>query len=578
MGEGDSGGPYGGPAGGWGALSASVRQLFRKKALLRGGRALLRMNQDKGFDCPGCAWPEPERRTSFEFCENGVKAAAEESTGRRVTASLFQRYTVSELNERSNRWLEDQGRLTEPLVYDPETDRYVAVSWEVAFTRIGAALRALDSPDHALFYPSGRTSNEAAFLYQLFCREYGTNNLPDCANMCHESSGKALAQVVGVGKGTVTLKDFEEADAIFVWGQNPGTNHPRMLTELQKASKRGAQIVAINPLKERGLERFLHPQHAGAMLTGRSTPISTLYLQPVLGGDMALIKGMVKCVLDAEDSRGDVVDHTFIEAHTQGYEAMSQDARATSWELITAQSGLSREEIQRAADVFIGSDRVITCWAMGLTQHRHAVPTLQTLVNLMLMRGQLGKAGAGLCPVRGHSNVQGDRTMGITPWPKTTFLDGLKRVFGFEPPREHGLDVMGAIDAMSDGPPRIFFALGGNFVAATPDTDHVTAAVERCAMTVQVSTKLNRSHLVHGQEAYILPCLSRSETDVQGGRVQRVTVEDSMSMVHTSQGRLPPAGDALLSEPVIVSRLAQATLPDSVVPWAELVEDYDRIR
>lgn len=571
--------PYGSAAGGWGSLKASVKELRRAGAILRGTRALRQVNQDGGFDCPGCAWPEPADRSTFEFCENGVKAVAAEATSRSVGRAFFAKHTVAELSAQSGRWLEAQGRLAEPLVYDPGSDRYVPVSWEDAFERIGAVLRELATPDEALFYTSGRTSNEAAFLYQLFGRELGTNNFPDCSNMCHESSGSALGASIGIGKGTVTLADFDAADGIFVIGQNPGTNHPRMLTVLERAARRGAAIVSINPLKERGLETFLHPQRVGAMMTGRGTTISQLYLQPLVGGDMALIKGMMKCVIEAEDAApGTVLDHDFIGEHTVGSEEVLADCRSVTWDWIEAQSGLSRAQIGEAAKVYLASERVIICWAMGLTQQVHSVATLQTVVNLMLLRGNLGKPGAGLCPVRGHSNVQGDRTVGITERPKAPFLDALGRVFGFTPPRKHGLHVVDAIGAMAERRARGFVGMGGNFVAATPDRDYTERAVRSCALTVQISTKLNRSHLVHGDEAFILPCLARSEVDVQQSGPQRVTVEDSMSMVHASRGRLAPSSDHLMSEPAIVAGLAKAALPDSVVPWDDLVADYARIR
>lgn len=570
---------YDGPAGGWAALGASLRKLKDEGALLRGGRALLRTNQAPGFDCPGCAWPEPEHRSSFEFCENGAKAVAAETTTKTVTPRFFAEHTVRSLEERTDFWLEDQGRLTHPMRYDRTSDRYAPVSWEEAFTRIGAVLRGLDSPNEALFYTSGRTSNEAAFLYQLFVRAFGTNNLPDCSNLCHESSGAALSQSIGIGKGTVTLADFELADLVVVVGQNPGTNHPRMLTTLQEAVERGARVVSINPLKEKGLESFIHPQHVGQMLTGHATPISSHYLRPLVGGDLALFKGFAKVAVEIEDEApGSVFDRAFIADHTVGAEAAIQDARDTSWEEITRESGVDEAAIREVGELYARSERVIVCWAMGLTQHKHAVPTLQTIVNGMLLRGQVGKAGAGLCPVRGHSNVQGDRTMGIVERPSEAFLAALDREFQITSPREHGVDAVKAIEAMSEGRAKVFFGMGGNFVAATPDTELTEEALRKQKLTVHVSTKLNRSHLVHGDEAYILPCLARSEIDLGPSGPQKITVEDSMSMVHASRGRLPPTSEELLSEPAIVARLAQATLPDSKIPWAELVADYDRIR
>ncbi len=574
-----TGKPYKHAAGGWGSIAASVRHILKEKDVPRSVRSLLRVNQHGGFDCPGCAWPEPEGRSSLEFCENGVKAVAFETTGKRVRRDLFARHTVSELLGKTDHWLESQGRLTEPMRYDPATDRYVPVSWDEAFRRIGEVLKGLDDPHQALFYTSGRTSNEAAFLYQLFGRLFGTNNFPDCSNMCHESSGTGLTESIGVGKGTVQLEDFQLADAIFVLGQNPGTNHPRMLSELQAASRRGAKIVAVNPLRERGLERFTHPKEVGALLTGKSTPISALYLQPLVGGDLALLKGMVKCVLEEEERRpGEIVDQSFVQKHTSGFEAFRERVGRTEWETIETQSGLSREKIGKAAEIYIQAKAVIVCWAMGLTQHKHAVPTIQEIVNLLLVRGNLGRPGAGACPVRGHSNVQGDRTVGITSRPKADFLDRLGREFAFEPPREPGLDTVGAIAAMAERRARIFFAVGGNFAVATPDTEHTEAALRKCDLTAHVSTKLNRSHLVCGQEAFILPCLGRTEVDIQESGPQKVTVEDSMGVVHASQGRNRPASDELLSEPAIVARLAAATLDDPRVPWKELIADYARIR
>ncbi|HLU47242.1 MAG TPA: molybdopterin-dependent oxidoreductase, partial [Planctomycetota bacterium] len=407
--------PYRGPAGGWGALAASARHLLRDKAVKRGGRALLDVNQIDGFDCPGCAWPEGGERSRFEFCENGVKAVSFEATSLKVGPEFFAKHSVTELLEQTDHWLESQGRLTHPMRYDASTDRYVPVSWEAAFDEIGRALRTLPDPNEAVFYTSGRTSNEAAFLYQLFGRLLGTNNFPDCSNLCHESSGVALSQSIGIGKGSVTLEDFRHADAIFVIGQNPGTNHPRMLSELQAASRRGAKIVAINPLRERGLEEFIHPQDVKAMLTGSRTRMSTLYLQPIIGGDLALLVGLSKAVLEEDVRRGGgVLDREFIRDHTSGFDDFRAIVDATDWRTIEEESGLAKEKIEEAARVYIDAERVICCWAMGLTQHKHAVPTIQAIVNWLLLRGNIGRQGAGVCPVRGHSNVQGDRTVGIT--------------------------------------------------------------------------------------------------------------------------------------------------------------------
>lgn len=570
---------YSKSAGGWGALKSSMKHTAKQKGSLQIALSLLRVNQPDGFDCPGCAWPDPKDASAFEFCENGAKAVAWEATKSEVGPDFFARYSVSDLRKRSDYWLESQGRLTHPMRYDKASDRYRPLTWDQAFGLIADKLKALDSPDGAVFYTSGRTSNEAAFLYQLLGRRFGTNNFPDCSNMCHESSGVALNETIGVGKGTVTLEDFDHADLILVIGQNPGTNHPRMLTELEKASRRGAKVVSLNPMRERGLEAFIHPQHTGKMLKNESTPISSRYLQVKIGGDLAAMKGVCKLVLEAEDaSPGEVLDHDFIQSHTQGFEAFVEDLRATEWDEIVEQSGLSREDLHALADDYLSSDRVIACWAMGLTQHKHAVPTIQMVVNLLLMRGNLGKQGAGACPVRGHSNVQGDRTMGITEHPKPAFLEKLGEVFGFAPPSHSGVDVVRAIEAMQAGEVGVFMAMGGNFAAATPDTEATAKAIERCGLTVQVSTKLNRSHTVVGEEALILPCLGRTERDESPAGLQRVTVEDSMSMVHASAGKNKPVSKGLKSEPAIVAGIGKALWGDDAIAWSAMGEDYALIR
>ena len=564
---------YQGAAGGWGSLASSFRHLHEQGIVGRGAATMLRANQPEGFDCPGCAWPDKNHHSTFEFCENGVKAVAAEATKRRVTAEFFAQNPVSALERQDDYFLEAQGRLIEPMFYDGASDHYRPVSWDEAFAITAAHLNALAHPDQALFYTSGRTSNEAAFLYQLFVREFGTNNLPDCSNMCHEPSGVAMIEQVGIGKGTVTLEDFAQAEAIFIFGQNPGTNHPRMLGELRSAAKRGCRIVVFNPLRERGLERFSYPQSPVEMLTGTSTAIASNYYQLRIGGDLAAVKGMVKAVLEAG-----AIDEQFIAGHTNGFAEFRADALAESWETIERESGLSRAQIQEAAAIYAQSNATICCWAMGITQHKHAVATIQMLVDFLLLKGNIGKSGAGACPVRGHSNVQGDRTMGIHENPSQGFLDRLGRAFDFAPPRKPGLDVVGAIDAMEKGEAKVFFAMGGNFAAATPDTERTARALRGCELTVHVATKLNRSHLIHGRQALILPCLGRTEIDAQAGGMQGVTVEDSMSQVHVSTGMNPPASAQLLSEPMIVARLAAATLKDSRTPWLWLVEDYDRIR
>ncbi len=575
---------YPGPAGGWDALKSVARQLLKEDVGVGGARALLRTNQPDGFDCPGCAWPDRDHGSTFEFCENGAKAVAAEATRHRAGPELFARHSVSTLAEYSDHWLEQQGRLTTPMRYDAASDHYVPTSWDEAFALIAKHLDALPSPDEAVFYTSGRTSNEAAFLYQLFVREYGTNNFPDCSNMCHESSGTALKRQVGVGKGTVSLQDFEQADCILVFGQNPGTNHPRMLGELRDAAKRGCRIAAFNPLRERGLERFADPKDTLEMARGGSTRIASDYYQLKIGGDLAAVKGIIKHVLerDAEElanGRASLLDRDFIAAHTTGFQAFAADVQAERWDTIVAESGLSEAQLRQAGELYLRSERVIACWGMGITQHRHSVATIHMIANLMLLRGNIGRPGAGLCPVRGHSNVQGDRTMMIWEQPPADFLDRLRDVFGFEPPRRQGYDTIGAIEAMIDGRAKVFFAMGGNFAVATPDTEATARGLRSCALTVHVATKLNRSHLVHGREALILPCLGRTEIDMQASGPQAITVEDSMSMVHLSAGIRPPASDTLLSEPMIVARLARATLgARSRVDWLRLVEDYDRIR
>jgi molybdopterin-dependent oxidoreductase alpha subunit len=567
-------------AGGIPAVWVATKHVAREMGLVRGTRTLLRLNQKDGFDCPGCAWPDPDgERSHAEFCENGAKAVAEEATTRRVTPDFFREWSVADLSRKSDYWLGKQGRITQPVVLRRGATHYEPVEWDEAFKLIAEELNALASPDEAAFYTSGRTSNEAAFLYQLFVRQFGTNNLPDCSNMCHESSGRALTETIGVGKGTVTLEDFQLAEAIFVIGQNPGTNHPRMLTSLQSAKRRGCRVVHINPLPEAGLNRFKHPQHPLDLLGG-GTQLADLFLQVRVNGDVPLLKGIMKEVLEAEELRpGDVLDWKFIHERTHGFEEFARALRATNWAELVEQSGVAREEMREAARVFIESKRTIVCWAMGLTQHKNAVANIQEIVNLLLLRGQIGMPGAGACPVRGHSNVQGDRTMGIWERPADTFLDSLAREFDFEPPRRHGLDTVETIKAMHERRVKLFFAVGGNFLSATPDTEFTAEALRRCRLTAHVSTKLNRAHLVTGEQALILPCLGRTERDARKGGEQFVSVENSMGVVHSSRGSLEPASPHLLSEPAIVARLARATLGSRTrVEWEWLVEDYDRVR
>ncbi|KAB0548034.1 FdhF/YdeP family oxidoreductase [Pseudomonas argentinensis] len=575
--------PYKGAAAGWGALISVTQFWLDSKQPFKNLRALLKTNQNGGFDCPGCAWGDSPEDGRIKFCENGAKAVNWEATKRRVDAKFFAKYSVSQLREQSDYWLEYQGRLTEPMRYDSATDRYVPTSWDDAFSLIAKHLKNLESPNQAEFYTSGRASNEAAFLYQLFVRAFGTNNFPDCSNMCHEASGVALIQSVGIGKGSVTFDDFEHADAIFVLGQNPGTNHPRMLEPLREAVKRGAQVVAFNPLKERGLERFQHPQHALEMLTNGSEPLNTAFFRPALGGDMAALRGIAKFLLQWEReavAKGDkpVFDHAFIAEHTDGVDAYLAVLDATTWESLVEQSGLSLEEIEQAALMYRRAEKVIMCWAMGITQHVHSVATIQEIVNLQLLRGNLGRPGAGLCPVRGHSNVQGDRTMGINDRPPVVLLDNLEKRFQFKVPRDNGHNTVEAINAMVDGQAKVFIALGGNFAQATPDSPRTHQALQNCDLTVQISTKLNRSHLTTGKDALILPCLGRTDIDIQATGPQAITVEDSFSMIHASNGQLEPLSKQMRSEPAIVAGIAKATLGNHPVDWDAMIADYSRIR
>jgi len=575
--------PYNAPAGGWGALHATARALREQSVELKGSRALLSMNQPEGFDCPGCAWPDPRHTSSFEFCENGAKAVTWELTKRRVTREFFAAHTVSELEQESDYWLEEQGRLTEPMRYDPATDHYVPVGWDEAFALVGRELNALADPNEAEFYTSGRTSNEGAFMYQLFVRRFGTNNFPDCSNMCHEPTSVGLPESIGVGKGTVLLDDFACSDAIFIIGQQPGTNSPRMLTELHRASRRGVPIVVFNPLRERALERFAAPQDPVEMATFGETRIASEYCQVRIGGDVAALKGIMKLVLEAHDAalrdgREPTLDVDFIAEHTHGFEAFADDLRRTTWEDILSVSGLPRDQLERVANIYMRASAVIVCYGMGITQHRLGTANVQQTANLLLLRGNFGKPGAGICPVRGHSNVQGDRTMGIDENPKPELLDQIKKVFGFEPPRARGHRVVDAVQAMVDGRAKVFIGCGGNFVRAVPDWPAAEAAMRRLKLTVAVSTKLNRGHLVHGQQALILPVLARSDIDMQLSGRQSITVEDSMSMVHASHGLVDPPSEDLKSEVAIVCGMAKATLPDCGIDWDHFVDDYNRIR
>jgi molybdopterin-dependent oxidoreductase alpha subunit len=574
---------YQGAAAGWGALKAVADALRGQMAVVNETHGLLTMNQPHGFDCPGCAWPDPKHTSSFEFCENGAKAVSWEATAKRTTPDFFAAHSVSELWKWRDFDLENEGRLTHPMVYDRSTDRYLPISWEEAMTRIGAALRALPDPNMAEFYTSGRTSNEAAFLYQLFVREFGTNNFPDCSNMCHEATSVGLPESIGVGKGTVTLEDFDHSDCIFCIGHNPGTNHPRMLTTLREASKRGVPIIAINPLRERGLERFTAPQDPVEMLTLSSTPIASSYYLVKVGGDVAMLKGVMKALvaLDArsmaENGPG-VLDREFIAAHTVGIDALLSDLEATSWEAIETASRLPRSDIEEIANIYAKANRVIINYGMGITQHRHGTGNVQQIANLLLLRGNIGRKGAGISPLRGHSNAQGDRTVGITEIPNKALLDGIVRTFGFEPPRAKGHDAIEAIEAIRDRRSKALICLGGNLAVAMSDPEATFEAMRGLDLAIHIATKLNRSHLLLARQSFLLPCLGRTEIDMQASGPQSVTVEDSMSMVHASRGGLKPASEHLKSEPAIIAAMAMATLPNTKVCWAEKIADYSKIR
>ena len=553
------------------AATSSMFHGIKKMGITKTIKTLTTVNQPEGFDCPGCAWPDPEHSTAFEFCENGAKAVADEAMKAKVNPDFFSKYSVQELSQKSDYWLNNQGRISHPMLLKSGNDHYEEISWENAFDLISKTISDSTDPNRSVFYTSGRTSNEAAFLYQLFARTLGTNNMPDCSNMCHESSGRGLGEAIGIGKGTVTLDDFNHADAILVIGQNPGTNHPRMLTALRDAKRNGAKIIHVNPLPETGLVRFKHPQDYMKLSFG-SEALADMHMQVKIGGDAALMHGLMKVQLEL-----DAVDHEFVKQSTSGFEELVKNVNSTTWEQIEADSGLTRFQIETAGRILSKSNASIACWAMGLTQHRNGVAVIQEVTNLMLMGGHVGKTGAGLCPVRGHSNVQGDRTVGIWERPSEAFLQRLDKACGITSPREHGVDVVEAIKQMRSGDVDLFFCMGGNFISATPDTEATAEGLNNVKLTVQVSTKLNRSHLVTGETALILPCLGRTEVDVQSSGEQFVTVENSMGVVHTSQGGLKPASTHLRSEPWIVASLASAVLDDER-DWMSLVENYDLIR
>jgi molybdopterin-dependent oxidoreductase alpha subunit len=574
---------YDAPAGGWGALKAVAETLKQEQVALQGPLTLLKANQPDGFDCPGCAWPDPDHTSAFEFCENGAKAITWESTSKRADLAFFAEHTVSELWNWSDHKLEDSGRLTDPMIYDEVEDRFVAIDWWDAFDRIASELRILD-PNQAEFYTSGRASNEAAFIYQTFVRAYGTNNFPDCSNMCHEATSVGLPLSIGVGKGTVTLKDFDHADLILSFGHNPGTNHPRMMTTLHEASRRGVPIVVFNPLKERALERFAAPQNPVEMATFSSTPIASSYLQVKAGGDLAALKGMMKLIFERDEADlaaggAGVLDRQFIDSHTLGLSELRADIVATDWEQVYSKSGIDRQAIEAATDVYLKAKNVIACYGMGLTQHSNGTELVQQLVNLLLLRGNMGREGAGIAPIRGHSNVQGDRTVGITEIPNTALLEGMKRAFGFRPSAEKGHDAVEAVKAIVEGRSKALMCLGGNLAVAMSDPDAIFAGFRNLDLAVHLATKPNRSHLLTAKTTIILPVLGRTDQDMQKSGAQAVTVEDSMSMVHASRGFLKPPSENLMSEPAIIAAIAKATLGDKHgIDWDELIANYDRIR
>lgn len=570
--------PYDGPAGGWGALKATAIAVRNQMDTLTAPATLLRTNQPDGFDCPGCAWPDKETHSTFQFCENGAKAVTWEATSKRLTPEFLAKNTVTSLLQKSDFELEDYGRITHPLRYDRETDTLCPIEWDDAFSRIGEILRAMPSPDHVEFYTSGRTSNEAAYLFQLFAREYGTNNFPDCSNMCHEATSVGLPQSIGIGKGTVSLEDFDKTELIISIGHNPGTNHPRMMGTLHEAARRKVPIIVFNPLKERALERFADPQNVMEMATYSSTNIASTYFQVRAGGDAAAIKGIMKALLEMDAQSGNLLDRDFIAEHTQGFDLLAADMQTTQWEGIEKESGLTRAQLEQVAELYARSNATIVTYGMGITQHNKGTANVRLIADLLLLRGNIGKPGAGVCPLRGHSNVQGNRTVGITEKPTAAFLEKLEQVFGFTPPKNHGHDAVKAMEAMVAGDAKALICVGGNFAVAMPDPEKSYAAMKSLDLSVQVGTKLNRSHLLVARESFVFPCLGRTELDLQASGRQAITVEDSMSMVHASSGKLKPASEHLLSEIDIVARMAKATLKHTRVPWMELVADYRLIR
>ena len=562
------------------AFTSSIKHVSRELGILHGIKVLKRMNQKGGFDCPGCAWPDPDGKRSKlgECCENGVKAIVAEATTKRVTPEFFAKYTVEELSEQTDFWIGKQGRLTHPMYLAKNSSKYVPISWDEAFNKIATQIKGLTSPDEACFYTSGRISNEAVFLYQLFVRQTGTNNLPDSSNMCHEASGIGLSETVGISKGSVTLEDLHQSELIVVMGQNPGSNHPRMLSALEKCKKNGGKVVIVNPIPEAGNNAFVNPQNPLSILKG-GRQLSDLFLQVKINGDIALLKAAMFLLLEEENKKpGSVFDLEFINNKTTGFDIFLEDLRKTNYKEAVTASGIPEAQVRAFANLLIQKKKIIFCWAMGLTQHENGVNNIREVVNLLLLKGSIGKPGAGTCPVRGHSNVQGDRTMGILKAPSTALLDSIDKNFSITSPRKHGYDVVESIKAMDEGKIKLLMAMGGNFVSAAPDSEFTGKAVQKCNLTVQVSTKLNRSHLITGKEALILPSISRSESDKQKSGTQFVTVENSMGIVHTSKGEFTPASHNLMSEPAIVARLAEILHGNTPINWNEMTKNYDTIR
>ncbi|MTC60528.1 FdhF/YdeP family oxidoreductase [Providencia rustigianii] len=574
---------YTGPAAGWGAVKAVAEAIREQMEIVPDIITMFEMNKPQGFDCPGCAWPDPKHSASFDVCENGAKAMAWEATAKKTTPEFFAKHTVSELLTWADYDLENEGRLTHPMKYNAQTDHYEPIEWNDAFNQIGQLLSRYPDPNSVEFYTSGRTSNEAAFLYQLFAREYGTNNFPDCSNMCHEPTSVGLAAAIGVGKGTVLLEDFDKADLVICIGHNPGTNHPRMLSSLREISKRGAKIIAINPLRERGLERFTYPQDPIEMLTLESTPLAEHYYKVRIGGDTALMKGIMRVIIELHDAavakgQAPILDNEFIQNHTVGFDALKHDILSTRWEDILSISGVTQSEIEQIAQLYIEAKSTIICYGMGITQHQHGTQNIQQLVNLLLLKGNIGRDGAGICPLRGHSNVQGDRTVGITEKPSQAFLDKIEQRFGFKPPAAFGHAAVASLQAISQGSARALICMGGNLAVAMPDKDACYSGMKKLDLAVHIGTKLNRSHLLTSKNTFLFPVLGRTEKDIQKSGPQSITVEDSMSMVHASHGKLKPASPHLKSECAIVAGLAKATLPHTKVEWDEFMDDYDKIR